>query len=279
MTEQDWQDQYLMPFDEEEALFVKYEEPVNTELPGSFDWREQDLSECIHPIRDQGACGSCWAFATSEVASDRYCIGAGGKKEDNLVFSPQFLVDCDTGANACSGANTINVIPWIYKNGIPTDSCYPYESGETKKRGKCHTGTCTDELGLSTTWNKFYFEDYKTFSKKSYSVIQEEIFNNGPVYFSMNVYSDLKTYEGGIYVKAKGAKKSGGHAVKCVGWGEDKEAVEAGKPYKESHYWLIANSWGPRWGEQGYFKIRFDQDIAYKAGTLTHKVNAEAATQ
>jgi cathepsin B len=209
------------------------------------------------------------------VASDNFCIGAKGEKDSNLVFSPQYLVDCDGYASGCSGANTINVIGWIKSNGIPLDTCYPYESGTTKKAGKCHQGTCTEDMA-NQEWSKFYFEDAQTWSKKSYTTIQEALLE-GTVYFSMNVYSDFKSYTGGVYVKEKGAKKSGGHAVKAVGWGTIPDCTESDAA--KCKYWLVANSWGPRWGEQGYFKIRFDQDIAYKAGTLKHKVNAEEATQ
>jgi len=72
------------------------------DIPDHFDHRETETKDCIHPIRDQGSCGSCWAFAVSEMASDRACILSG--KEVNLVFSPQHLVDCDTQESGCNGA-------------------------------------------------------------------------------------------------------------------------------------------------------------------------------
>lgn len=58
---------------------------TNMELPDSFDWREK-MSECIHPVRDQGHCGSCWAHSASEVVSDRFCIHSKGKIQE--TFSP-----------------------------------------------------------------------------------------------------------------------------------------------------------------------------------------------
>jgi cathepsin B len=87
----------------------------------------------------------------------------------------------------------------------------------------------------------------------------------------MNVYSGFKEYEGGIYTKESGEKKLGGHAVKAIGWGIDEDAAEDATD-AEKYYWICANSWGPRYGEEGYFRIRFNQDIAYKAGAVTPTV-------
>jgi cathepsin B len=226
------------------------------------------MPACIHPIRDQGSCGSCWAFATSEVASDRFCIQSEGAVDE--IFSAQFLVDCDTGASACNGANTQSVITWMDKYGIVTDKCYPYFSGETKKGGKCHKTTCTETEGNTEEFHKFEFNGHHNWNYAASSTIQKEIMAGGPVFFSMNVYKDFRDYEGGIYVKAAGADKLGGHAVKAIGWGTipDTEGLKD----SQRHYWIVANSWGVRFGESGFFNIRFDQDIAYKAGALTAKL-------
>ncbi len=67
--------------------------------PASFDPRDGEWADCIHPIRNQAQCGSCWAFGSSEAFSDLHCI-AGGK---NDIYSPQDLVSCDTNDMACNG--------------------------------------------------------------------------------------------------------------------------------------------------------------------------------
>lgn len=129
LSDEEFADIYLMPFDEEEEAFVPFADETVGNVSEEVDWRVRN-AKCIHPIRDQASCGSCWAFATSEVASDRYCIASGGKVDK--VFSPQYLVDCDKyHANGCKGATTTDAIHWIKKHGIVTDSCYPYVSGET----------------------------------------------------------------------------------------------------------------------------------------------------
>ena len=72
-----------------------------------------------------------------------------------------------------------------------------------------------------------------------------EIFLNGPISVGFTVYEDFMSYESGIY-EPVATKSVGGHAVKVIGWGEEKGV----------QYWVVANSWGPRWGEEGYFKIK-----------------------
>lgn len=75
-------------------------EAENLTAPASFDSRTQ-WPGCVHAIRDQAQCGSCWAFAASEALSDRFCIASGGKT--NVVLSPQDMVSCDKSNYACNG--------------------------------------------------------------------------------------------------------------------------------------------------------------------------------
>jgi len=138
---------------------------------------------------NQGSCGSCWSFGTSEFASDRLCIASGGKVDH--VLSPQFLVDCDDEiypesgeTGGCNGAMTQVVVDWISANGIVTDSCYPYFSGTTKDVGECRS-TCVNE----EKFQKYYFDSPLHFNWKveQYPVdnLIRELHDNGPFYFSM----------------------------------------------------------------------------------------------
>ena len=81
-----------------------------------------------------------------------------------------------------------------------------------------------------------------------------QIMTNGPIEVAFYVYGDFESYKGGIYKRsAKDDAPEGGHAVKCIGWGEGPETdTETGEPVE---YWLIANSWSPAWGEDGFFRI------------------------
>jgi len=100
-------------------------EPVLLEgLPATFDWREQ--GNCVHPIRDQAQCGSCWAFAATEAFSDRICIASNG--ETDVVLSPQDMVSCDPWDMGCNGGILSWAWSYIANTGVVTDDCYPYTS-------------------------------------------------------------------------------------------------------------------------------------------------------
>ena len=84
------------------------------------------------------------------------------------------------------------------------------------------------------------------------------MFYNGPLYFSMVVFGDFKAYKGGVYHPID-YTVLGTHAIKCLGWGYEKETA--------SNYWICANSWDTTWGEKGFFRIGFNDFIGYKAGS------------
>ena len=260
MSEEEFVRTYLMPVDEEEEFYQIGFDLSKVAADKAFDGRDE-FGDCIHPIRDQGSCGSCWAFATSEVASDRACIDAKNEKYDNLIFSPQYLVDCDKVESGCNGAATQRVIGWIAQNGIALDSCYPYEA----RNGVCRTET----LGCK----KFTFKDDKIWQGTKANVEElQKALKDGPLYFSMQVKSGFQQWNPAtdfIYQEAFGSSSLGGHAVKALGWGTD--AARENDPkfsYIESHYWIVANSWGPRWGDAGFFRIYMNATIGYNAGYL-----------
>ncbi|EGC28440.1 hypothetical protein DICPUDRAFT_51857 [Dictyostelium purpureum] len=213
-------------------------------IPQSFDARTQ-WPNCIHPILNQEQCGSCWAFSASEVLSDRLCIASNGKT--GVVLSPQALVSCDIfGNQGCNGG--IPQLAWEYMelHGIPTYGCFPYTSGNGTD-GSCVKNSCVDN------------EQYTLYRAKpltlktcaSVECIQQDIMKFGPIQGTMEVYSDFMSYTSGVYTMTPGSSLLGGHAIKIVGWGFDQASNQ--------NYWIVANSWGPSWGIDGFFWIAFDQ--------------------
>jgi cathepsin B len=205
-----------------------------TDLPASFDAR-QKWPQCIHAIRNQAQCGSCWAFAASEVLSDRFCIASSGSV--NLVLSPQYLVSCDSSDYGCDGGYLANSWQFLQNTGIPTDACYSYTSGGGDS-GDCKD-TCDDGSAIKT------YKASKVVTPSSVEDMQNELYNNGPIEVAFSVYRDFLSYTSGVYQHKTGGLL-GGHAVKAIGWG-----VSNGTPY-----WIIANSWGASWGMQGFFWIK-----------------------
>jgi cathepsin B len=215
----------------------------NGDLPDSFDSRQQ-WPDCIHEIRDQQRCGSCWAFAASEVVSDRFCITSN--RSVNTILSPQDLVSCDTNDYGCNGGYVDKSWDYIRDVGIVTDECLPYVSGDGDSR------TCPFQKS-SGTCKKGTFKKYRVTSHQQHLTIADaktSLLNEGPLEAAFQVYSDFMSYSGGIY-KRTSFYYLGGHAVKVVGWGKDET--------DGTEYWIVANSWGTGWGESGFFRIAFGE--------------------
>lgn len=209
-------------------------------LPANFDSRTQ-WPDCVHAIRDQGHCGSCWAFAASEVLSDRFCIASKGKT--NLVLSPQDLVSCDKVDHGCNGGNPLFSWMYLMNKGIVSDECMPYTSGSGEVE-KCPTHCANDNVEFV----RYHSAGMPQMLNNNEQKIKESIFAHGPVETGFTVYEDFMSYKSGIY-SHKSGKMLGGHAVKIVGWGEE-EGVK---------YWIAANSWSEKWGENGFFRIQVGQ--------------------
>jgi cathepsin B len=217
-----------------------YTLPVQQNLrdDSNFDARTQ-WPNCVHPIRDQQSCGSCWAFSSSEGFSDRACIATNGAV--NEVYSPQELVSCQTDCYGCDGGWSTKGYEYISKFGIYTDDCYPYKSGSGQSLS-CNVKNiiCAKPKGWVSPASVVQFANGDVAS------IKASLKKDGPLSCSFSVYRDFMSYKSGIYVKTSN-EYLGGHAVKPVGYGFDSAS---GK-----NYWIVANSWNTNWGENGFFRI------------------------
>jgi len=209
--------------------------------PTAFDSREK-WPKCVHAIRHQDHCGSCWAFAGSEVLSDRFCIASNQTKD--AVLSPQYMVSCDPKNFGCNGGYLDLEWEFLEQQGTVEDTCWPYESGQ---------GFVPSCLGFSACKDGKEMHFYKAVLGSSQGImdteeIKAELVANGPMETAFMVFEDFKAYKSGIYKHTTGAQL-GGHAVKLVGYG-----VEG-----DTSYWICANSWDETWGEKGFFRIAFGQ--------------------
>jgi len=197
---------------------------------------------CIGGVLDQGDCGSCWAFAASEVLSDRTCIYSEGRV--NVTLSPQDLLSCESMNLGC----TMGSLPewaWAFleDRGIATLSCVPYIDGHGGPVRCTHECTAGGNYTLYRASNYSHVGDFNDASKHIAAIMLAV--TQGPVDVTFNVYRDFDTYTGGIYRHQTGVYE-GLHSVKIIGYGEDNGDA----------YWLVQNSWGTDWGiEHGYFKI------------------------
>ncbi|TNV78533.1 hypothetical protein FGO68_gene16093 [Halteria grandinella] len=112
--------------------------------PASFDPRTEKFSKCIHPIRDQAQCGSCWAFGSTEALSDRFCIHG-----EDVVLAPQDPVSCDQNNYGCDGGY-LNLVWQYFQNvGVVSEGCWPYAS-QSGDAPACRS-TCTN----GAAWKKY----------------------------------------------------------------------------------------------------------------------------
>jgi len=235
--------------------------------PDTFDSRTQWGASCptVGQVRDQAACGSCWAFGAVTAMSDRICIASQGKTQAHLSAEDMNSC-CAMCGMGCNGGYPSAAWSYWQRTGVVTggnynssEGCYPYsipgcshhEPGRLPPCGATvPTPACTRKCQNGATW-----ATDKHFAASAYSVrsrvadIQNEIMTHGPVEAAFTVFQDFLTYRSGVY-SYKTGPELGGHAIRILGWGVD----------GTTPYWTVANSWNEDWGNGGFFNILRGQD-------------------
>jgi len=204
-------------------------------LPSRLDWRNNG-GNFVTPVKNQGQCGSCWAFATT-AALESYTLIQNHTPNTNLDLSEQVLISC-SGAGSCDGGYIHKASDFIRDTGIPLESCYPY----TATNGYC-ANACPN--WQSSTY-KIGAWQWVTTDQPTLDAIKNALYTYGPLVTSMIVYTDFYYYSGGIYSHTWG-ENDGGHAVTIVGYDDI------------GQYFIVKNSWGTGWGENGYFRIAYSE--------------------
>lgn len=182
------------------------------------------------PVKDQGYCGSCWAFAASEQIESEAMRELGAA----FIVSPQQLVSCDKTSLGCNGGLQERAYNYVKRaGGIETEQAYPYTSGKAGVTGTCAADNSKFVLTLS---------GYETI--KTESAMASYVKSTGPVSIAIDA-STWSTYTGGI-LSVCGTDIN--HAVQAVG-------VDT-----EGGYWKVRNSWSETWGESGYIRLAYGKD-------------------
>ncbi|XP_050510586.1 uncharacterized protein LOC126887224 isoform X5 [Diabrotica virgifera virgifera] len=202
------------------------------DLPTSFDWRDKNA---VTEVKDQGMCGSCWAFSTTGNVEGQYAI----KYKKLQSFSEQELVDCDKLDDGCNGGLMDNAYRTIEKlGGLELEREYPYEGVDEK----CHFNKTEAVVRLSGALNISHDE----------TDMAKWLTQNGPISIAINANA-MQFYAGGVShpFKVLCNPKNLDHGVLIVGYGVHTTKYTK----KQVPYWIVKNSWGKSWGEQGYYRV------------------------
>ena len=226
--------QSMPPIDSQDLLNTPLASSLGQTYPSELNWRNKDGQNWVSPVKNQGSCGSCWAFATAAVIESRINIELN-KPNYNIDLSEQDLVSC-SGAGTCNGGQESKSFNSILYSGILKESCFPYTQSNTVCSAKCSNWK-NEKIGISS---------YQLLT--SSSAIKQAINNYGPVTVRMAVYDDFFYYKSGVYRRVYG-NYAGLHAISIVGYDDI------------NRYWIVKNSWGTGWGEAGFFRIGYDENV------------------
>ncbi|KZV18478.1 ervatamin-B-like [Dorcoceras hygrometricum] len=217
-----------------EATPFRYENV--TSVPTSLDWRKNGA---VTGVKDQGFCGSCWAFSAVAAMESIHQLKTG-----KLVsLSEQELIDCDRAGEdqGCEGGFMETAFEFIIRNkGLTTEANYPYQGVD---------GTCDTKKAAS---HVVKIKGYEKVPANSESSLLKAVANQ-PISVGIEASNDLQFYSSGVFTGVCGTDLN--HGVAVVGYGVTGNGTK---------YWLVKNSWGTGWGEKGFLKMK--REIKAKEG-------------
>jgi len=220
-----------------------------TAIPASFDWRQHGK---VTAVKDQGQCGSCWAFSTIGNIESQWAIGKNKLEQ----FSEQLLVDCSTGCapeppygnvcnQGCDGGWQWNafgdIVSW---GGVMSEKAYPYTAVD---------GTCmfNKKSVVASIKNYTCLSDPNSFNGADENQMAAFLVSHGPISIAMDA-DFLMSYTSGVIDPVPNSACQGtqlDHALLIVGYGVDSTKTP------KLPFWIVKNSWSADWGEKGYFRI------------------------
>ena len=211
------------------------------DVPKEYDPRKLK-PECFTPPKHQTNCGSCYVFAPIAAYESRLCLLSGGKVKPEL--SQQDVLSCAPKHNKCGGGQMTDTWEYLENTGATSYQCKPYVSGNNGNVPDC-TYKCDNPKVSYDKWMAVQGSMH-VFGNNDFELMKNEIYNWGPINAFMETFEDLWAYKSGLFYHRTG-KQTEAHAITIIGWGYDNSS--------KTEYWILRNSWGPNWGEKGYFKV------------------------
>lgn len=232
------------------------------ELPDSLDWRDHGDTNYVSCVKDQGQCGSCWAFAgCGVVESLRKIKGFSPCGLENL--SEQFVVSCNVGVgqnHGCQGGYPDRTANFLQNTGTPDETCFPYQAKQLLCAQACDDWA--SRVRKISGWS--YVRNGGSTTNQTLDSMKTAL-TVAPQWTTMYVYDDFFAYDGGVYEYATG-DLAGGHAIMLVAYNDADSCF------------VCKNSWGTDWGESGFFRIHYSQvrnDVEFGKFTINYDMDPE----
>lgn len=222
-------------------------------LPSVWDWRNVDgYNFCTKNLNQHipQYCGSCWAHGSMSALADRIKVQRKQSKYNepypDVNLAIQVILNCGSDAGTCMGGSAIGAYKYVKENGIPDDTCQVYQATDLPCTPE---HTCLNCQGPPGQSHCFPQKNYKLYHIDEYGSVngvedmKKELYIRGPIACGVDA-TPIENYSGGI---VNSTLTSVNHIVSVVGWDVDENFGE---------YWIVRNSWGTYWGEDGWFRVK-----------------------
>jgi len=247
LTETEFAEKYLgsfpssIPEESREVLSL-----TGVGAPDTFSWNSKGK---LTPVKDQKQCGSCWAFSVTENIESVWMIAKDLSPSDMKPLAPQQIVDCDKRDGGCNGGDTPSAYDYVISaGGMDTEASYPYKAVNEA----CH-------FKQEDVFAKISSFKYATKTKNE-EEMKEATASVAPLSICVDA-QPWQHYSSGVMTRSQ-CGTSLDHCVQIEGYDTS----------SSTPYWNVRNSWGPRWGENGYIRLQYGQNTCGLAQEATTAV-------
>jgi len=222
---------------------------------GTYDWRNKDGQDWMTPVKSQGSCGSCWAFGAVGAVEAKINIDANNPSIDVDLSEQHLVASCCSNCGDCGGGYPTSALNYIKSPGLPNETCSPYKA--------CNSACTPCDGWEDHVWT---IEDYKPVEPTT-NAFKTALQQHGPMVVVLRVPDDWFYYAGGVYEPVSSSDEVGwaNHCVVLVGYNDP------------GGYWIIKNSWGSGWGEDGYAKVKYGDLEQYNYGYVVVNTTCPSA--